>query len=118
MGISTFTQLDVWKKAHKATLEIYQLTKTFPSDERYGLTSQMRRSAVSVAANIAEGFGRRKRQDKARFYNISEGSVEELKYYLILARDLGYAEETNSLTHSYESVSRMLRALSRTTLDS
>ena len=118
MSITSFTQLNVWKKAHEAVLEIYRLTRKFPDNERFGLTSQIRRSAVSVAANIAEGFGRRKSNDKARFYNISQGSLEESRYYLILARDLGYVSGVDPLMATYEEVSRMLRKLSKTTLNS
>ena len=118
MSISTFTQLEVWQVAHQATLDVYRLTTSFPADERFGLVTQMRRAAISVGANIAEGFGRRRSPDKARFYNISEGSVEEMKYFLILAKDLNYAKDTAELTRSYESVSRMLRKLSKSTLDS
>src|SRR5262245_47971041 len=91
MGISSFTQLEVWKIAHRVTLAVYKGTKAFPDDERFGLTSQTRKAPVSVAANIAEGFGRRQPRDKMRFYNMSQGSLEELRYYLILAKDLGYA---------------------------
>ena len=119
MGISSFTGLIVWKKAHANTLEVYKLTRSFPDDERYGLTSQMRRAARSIAANIAEAFGRRKPLDKARVYNISEGSNEELKYLLILAKDLGYTKEQKGLWFTVEEVSRMLRKLvATTTLDS
>ena len=118
MAIKSFTEMNVWKKAHQVTLGIYRATKKFPDDERFGLVSQMRRAAVSIPANIAEGFGRRKKADKARFYNVSEGSVEELKYFLILARDLGYVREVDSPSLPLEEVSRMLRRLVQTTLDS
>ena len=91
MGITSFTQLDVWKIAHRITLAVYKTTRGFPDDERFGLTSQSRKAAVSIAANIAEGFGRRQPRDKMRFYNMSQGSLEELRYYFILAKDLGYA---------------------------
>jgi four helix bundle protein len=84
-----FGQLEVWQEAHKLVLDVYQLTQGFPGDERFGLTTQMRRAAVSVPANIAEGFKRGGIQEKVRFYNISEGSLEELKYFLILSKDLG-----------------------------
>jgi len=81
--------LVVWQKAHLFVLAVYRLTAGFPKQETYGLTSQMRRAAVSIAANIAEGFRRRGKADKARFMNIAEGSIEECRYYLILASDLG-----------------------------
>ncbi|MDQ3331145.1 MAG: four helix bundle protein, partial [Planctomycetota bacterium] len=83
-----FEDLIVWQKAHALVLTIYRTTESFPRTETYGLTSQLRRSAVSIPANIAEGFRKRGRSDKARFLNISQGSLEETRYYLILARDL------------------------------
>ncbi len=88
-----FTQLEVWKRAHQAVLEIYRKVREFPSDERFILGSQVRRAAISVPANIAEGYSRRKSKDKAHFYTIARSSAEELRYYLILARDLGYLSE-------------------------
>ena len=88
----SFQDLIVWQKAHKLVLKIYSMTKKFPSDERFGLTNQMRRSAVSIPANIAEGFRRKTEVDKVRFYNISQSSLEETRYYLILTQDLEYAE--------------------------
>ena len=86
----TFRDLLVWQRAHAFVLALYQVTEVFPRQEIYGLTSQMRRAAVSVAANIAEGFAKRGKADKARFMNIAEGSLEESRYYLILSQDLGY----------------------------
>jgi four helix bundle protein len=106
----SFQDLVVWQKAHQFVLEIYRFTDKFPQKEIYGLTSQIRRSAVSIPANIAEGFRKRGRADKARFLNISEGSLEETRYYLILAHDLQYGdssdlmlrlEEISKLLHSY-----------------
>ena len=88
-----FQDLQVWQKAHQFVLGVYRMTKTFPADERYGLVSQMRRAAVSVPANIAEGFKRRGQADKIRFYNMAETSLEEVKYYLILSHDLGITNE-------------------------
>ena len=85
-----FQDLMVWQKAHTLTLAVYKLTAKFPKEEMFGLTSQMRRSAASVPANIAEGFRRRGQADKARILNIAEGSLEELRYFFILAADLGY----------------------------
>lgn len=87
-----FTELVVWQKAHAFVLNIYKQTATFPKHELYGLVSQFRRAAVSVPANIAEGFRKHSEADKARFLNIAEGSLEECRYYLILSRDLGYME--------------------------
>lgn len=113
----SFRDLMVWQKAHQLVLAIYRLTKEFPADERFGLTSQIRRAAVSVAANIAEGFGKRGKPDKARFFNIAQGSLEEVHYYLILGSDLGYAD-CNKLAESYREVARLLNGYSRTILTS
>ena len=110
-----FQQLDAWKEAHKLVLLTYAITKGFPSDERFGLVSQMRRSAVSVPANIAEGFKRYGLQDKLRFYNISESSLEELKYYFILSEDLGYSASKKELILQAETVGRLLNGLMKST---
>jgi four helix bundle protein len=88
----TFSDLLVWRKAHEFVLAVYKFTAAFPKTETYGLAVQMRRAAVSIPANIAEGFRRRGKPDKARFMNIAEGSIEECRYYLILAQDLGYGD--------------------------
>jgi len=88
----SFRDLTVWRKAHDFVLAIYRLTELFPEREKYGLAHQMRRAAVSIPANIAVGFGKRSKAEKSRFLNIAEGSLEECRYYLILAHDLGYAE--------------------------
>jgi four helix bundle protein len=95
----SFTDLVAWQKAHAFALMAYKMTSSFPKDEIYGLTSQFRRAAVSIAANIAEGFRKRSPIDKMRFYNIAQGSADECSYYLILANDLGYAvsEEASAL---------------------
>ena len=90
-------------------LEVYALTAAFPKQETYGLSLQMRRAAVSIPANIAEGFRRRGKADKARFMNIAEGSLEECRYFLILAKDLGYGD-TESSPAVLEEVSRLLGA--------
>ena len=105
----TFRDLIVWRKAHEFVLAVYRLTQDFPKHETYGLVSQMRRAAISVPANIAEGFRKRGKADKVRFMNIAEGSVEESRYYLILAQDLGYGE-TKKLMEALEEVSRLLNA--------
>jgi four helix bundle protein len=84
-----FRKLDVWQQSHALVVEIYSVTRSFPSQERYGLTAQMRRSAVSVPANIAEGCGRHLDTELARFLRISLGSATELEYHLLLAGDLG-----------------------------
>jgi four helix bundle protein len=105
----TFQDLVVWQKAHQFVLGVYALTAVFPKQETYGLSLQMRRAAVSVPANIAEGFRRRGKAEKARFMNIAEGSVEECRYFLILVRDLGYGD-TERLASLLEEVSRLLNA--------
>jgi four helix bundle protein len=97
MSIERFEQLDVWKEAHALTLEVYRLTSGLPSSEKLGLISQMQRAAVSVPANVAEGFKRRGKAGKLRFYNIAQASLEELRYYFILCRDLGYKVEDEQL---------------------
>lgn len=118
MGAATFRDLEVWKKAHALVLATYKMTAAqFPREELYGLTSQLRRSMVSVPANIAEGFSRRGKSDKARFYNIAEGSTEESRYYLILAHDLGYAD-TGVILCQLDEVARMLRSYSAAVLAS
>src|SRR2546425_3973618 len=105
----SFRDLLVWRKAHAFVLAVYQFTAAFPKPETYGLSLQMRRAAVSIPANIAEGFRRRGKADKARFMNIAEGSLEESRYYLLLARDLQYGD-TNMLTGALEEVSRLLNS--------
>ena len=107
----TFEDLIVWQKAHALVLSVYGLTRAFPDAERYGLTSQLRRATVSVPANIAEGVRKRGQKDKARFLNIAQGSLDEARYYLILARDLGYSAD--DLTPVVEEVSRLLNAYAR-----
>jgi four helix bundle protein len=111
----TFRDLVVWQHSHKLVLSVYQLS--FPRHEVFGLTSQLRRAAVSVAANIAEGFKRRGRGDKARFLNIAQASLEECRYYLILAADLRYAE-TDSAMALLEESSRCLEAYVKRILNS
>ena len=90
--MKNFQELNVWQKAHQLVLETYRLTKNFPSEEKYGLVSQMRKAAVSICANIAEG-GKKSTKDYLRFLEIANGSLEETRYYLILSRDLGYMDE-------------------------
>jgi four helix bundle protein len=113
----TFRDLVVWQKAHQFVLAVYALTARFPKSETYGLSLQMRKAAVSIAANIAEGFRRHGQADKARFLNTSEISLEESRYYLILTEDLGYGE-IGELLNSLEEVSRLLNAYSKAILDS
>ena len=105
----SFEQLIVWQKAHQFVLSIYRFTDGFPGKETYGLTSQLRRAAVSIPANIAQGFKKRGRPDKVRFMNIAQGSLEECRYYLILAKDLSYGD-TTALIAQLEEVSKLLEA--------
>jgi four helix bundle protein len=102
-----FKELIVWQKAHQFVLELYRFTRIFPADEKFGLTSQMRRAAISVPANIAEGFPKRSANDKTRFFNIAQGSLEEVHYYLILAKDLGCGDPAR-LLELYDEVGRLL----------
>ena len=104
-----YRRLVVWQKADELAFQVYQASKGFPRDELYGLTSQLRRAALSVPANIAEGFRKRSKQDKARFLNISEGSLEECRYYLMLAHDLGILDK-RPLWELTEEVGRLLNA--------
>jgi len=113
----TFEDLIVWQKAHSFVIETYKYTSNFPQDEKFGLTSQYRRAAVSIAANIAEGFKKRGKADKARFMNIAQGSLEECKYYLILSKDLNYGEN-QQLINILNEVSKMLESYSTTILNS
>ena len=112
MSAKSFKDLIVWQKAHQWVLEIYHFTDCFPSGEQFGLVSQLRRAAISIPANIAEGFKRKGNPDKARFYNIAQGSIEECRYYLILAADLDYGD-TRMLEKNLEEVSRLLEAYAR-----
>jgi four helix bundle protein len=112
----SFRDILAWQKSHRFVLAVYTLTTNFPKHEMFGLTSQLRRAAVSIPANIAEGFRRRGRPDKARFMNIAEGSLEECRYYLILAADLGYSDTLNLQTNLDE-VSRLLFCYTRAILN-
>ena len=106
-----FQDLDVWKKAHELVLSVYSVTRSFPNDERFGLVSQMRRAAISIAANIAEGFKKRSLKDKSHFYNIAQASLEEVRYYIILAVDLNYLAVSRELSNLAEDVAKMLYRL-------
>lgn len=107
MFAKSFEDVDIWKKSHAFVLKIYRLTENFPKHELFGLTSQLRRAAVSVPANFAEGFRKSGKPDKLRFYNIAQGSLEECRYYLILTKDLKYGE-TKGLNGDLEEISKML----------
>ncbi|MBT5900788.1 MAG: four helix bundle protein [Opitutaceae bacterium] len=110
-----YHNLEVWKRAHALVLNLYKLSKSFPDEERYGLTSQIRRSAASVPANSAEGCGRLSDRELARFVEIAHGSASETEYHLLLARDLGYADVDSHyrLADEVSQITRMLGALSR-----
>ncbi len=109
-----YKDLRVWEEAHRLTLDVYRATQSFPRDERFGLTSQMRRASVSIPANLAEGCGRRSDGELARFVQIAMGSGAELSYHLLLARDLGFVknEEYAELDANLGRLMRMLSALS------
>ena len=108
-----FKELKVWQKAHSMTMTVYEATRTFPREELYGLTSQLRRSAASIGENIAEGCGRRSDGEMARFLQIARGSASEIEYHVLLARDLHYLaeEEFCELSRQADELQRMLTAL-------
>ena len=107
MFAKSFEDVEIWKKAHQFVLDVYRLTENFPKHELFGLTSQLRRAAVSIPANFAEGFKKTGKPDKVRFYNIAQGSLEECRYYLRLANDLNYGN-TSDLRSNLEEISKML----------
>jgi len=116
LGVKTFRDLKVWEKAHKLVLEIYKTTKGFPAEEKFGLVSQLRRSASSVPTNIVEGFKRKSKRDYGHFLNLADASLEETKYHIILSKDLGYInvetfKEINSMS---DEVGKMLCGLQKT----
>ncbi|MCH7761100.1 four helix bundle protein [candidate division TA06 bacterium] len=111
MKAKRFQDLEVWRKAHEFVLNVYQVTKKFPQEERYGLALQMRRAAISVPANIAEGFTKRTLKDKSHYYNVAQGSLEEMRYYIILSKDLGYIRDAPELEENGEAISKMLYGL-------
>jgi four helix bundle protein len=117
MSIERFEQLEVWQQSHALVLWVYATTSKLPADERFGLVSQMRRAAISIPANIAEGFKRRGAKEKCRFYNISQGSLEELRYFIILCRDLGYKVDEPHFTNRANQIGRMLTGLIRSLKD-
>ena len=102
--IRSFTDLNAWKEGHKLVLNIYKITKEFPREELFGLISQMRRCAVSITSNIAEGFGRQSYKEKSQFYSISRGSVTELQDQLLIAKDVGYITEDEFQKNTEQSV--------------
>ena len=111
----TFRELKVWEKSHRLVLEIYACTRQFPSDEKFGLTAQLRRAAVSIAANLAEGARRPTQSDFARHVGIARGSASEVDYLIVLAAELGYVDANvgTSLQAKLDEILRMLTALRR-----
>ena len=111
--MNNFEELKVWKEAHKLVLKVYNLTDSFPKEERYRLTNQLCRSAASIPANIVEGQARQTTKEYLQFLYTARGSIAETKYHLILVRDLGYLENSfyNEIIKDYNKVGRMLNAL-------
>ena len=107
-----FQRVIAWQKSHEFVLSVYRITKRFPEDEKYGLTSQFRRAAVSIEANIAEGYKKLSKPDKLRFFNIAQGSLEECRDYIILSLDLAYIteQEYDELCTQSEYASRMINS--------
>lgn len=110
-----FRGLVVWQKAHEVTLQIYQASSSFPSEERFGLTAQLRRAALSIPTNVAEGCGRQAEGDFRRFLEIASGSASETEYLLLLASDLNYldADSAATLTDQVKEVKRMLSSFAK-----
>lgn len=108
-----FKELEVWKRAHGVTLSVYEITRRFPREELFGMSSQLRRAAASIGANIAEGCGRRSDGEMCRFLHIAYGSASELEYHLLLARDLRMLKdaEFDAIVHEVDGVQRMLTSL-------
>ncbi len=116
---NNFHGIVAWQKAHDFVLMVYRETKSFPETERYGLCSQFQRAAISIPANIAEGYKKLSRADKLRFYNIAQGSLEECRYYVLLSRDLGYIDEEhyNLLFDMVEETSKLLNGYCKGVID-
>ena len=116
MGVICYEDLDVYKKGFAAVKTVYAWCKKLPSEERFGLISQLQRAAASVPANVAEGFIRRMPRDKARFYSIAEGSAEEVSVFIRIAMTVGYAPPPEGLFASVKDLAKMLRRLTDVTL--
>jgi four helix bundle protein len=110
--LRNFRELTVWEKSHELVLDVYRVSRGFPSEERFGLTVQLRKAVVSIGSNIAEGCGRGTDKDFARFLNIAAGSASEVEYQILLARDLGYlsAEDYDRLNENVNEVKRILNS--------
>ena len=111
--IHSFTDLNAWQKGHRLVLKIYKLTKSFPSEERYGLSDQMRRCSVSITSNIAEGFSRRGKKEKAQFFYMALGSTTEIQNQLLIARDIKYfsQQEFQELANLTVEVNKLVNGL-------
>ena len=109
---NSFKDIKAWQFAHQFVIDVYKHTREFPETERFGLCSQFQRAAVSIAANIAEGYKKLSKPDKLRFFNISQGSLEECRYYILLSKDLGYINNDSfeSLDAEIEKVSKYINA--------
>ena len=112
MASKTFREVRAWQKAHEFVLAFYATKNLFPNDEKYALIPQFQRAAISIAANIAEGYRKISKADKLRFFNIAQGSLEECRYYIILSHDIGYYndETTNEMWNKIETASAVLNA--------
>ncbi len=112
---NSFRDILAWQKAHQFVLDVYTALRNFPEEERYGLSSQFKRAAISIPANIAEGYRKLGKADKLRFMNIAQGSLEECRYYILLSRDLGFIDNPvyNSLSQSLETTSKFLNFYSQ-----
>ena len=113
MKISSFTDLHAWQEGHKLVILIYQLTKTFPIEEKFGLSDQMRRCAISITSNIAEGFSRRGKKEKAQFFYMALGSTTELQNQLLIARDINYINQQvfHQIAEKTVTVSKLINGL-------
>jgi len=114
---SSVETLQIWQRAHAWVLGVYKLTRHFPKEELFGLTSQVRRAAISVPANITEGYRKRGSADKLRFYNIAQASLDEALYHLLLAQDLDYGD-TKCLRQDGDELARMLNGYMKTIISS
>lgn len=112
-SIKSFHDLEIWKLSHQLVLEVYKISKIFPKEENFRITSQLLRAAYSIPSNIAEGMGRYSRKEFVNFLTIARGSVEECKYFILLAKDLGYLSEIifAELTLKYDSLGKMINSL-------
>ncbi|MBI2596656.1 four helix bundle protein [Candidatus Daviesbacteria bacterium] len=115
--IQSFTDLKVWQEGHILVVMVYKITKYFPKEETYSLTDQMRRSASSITANIAEGFGRHSYKEKLQFYYLAQGSLTELKNFILISKDVGYldTEDFNSLVDQANLTHQILQGFIKST---